>query len=392
MIRVQGLPLSLFQISIIFALFASILLIRNLYKGSYINLVFIYGASIIIPFIVSISPDAKSYFLLAMLTTLLLLFIPNYFSVKDVDLIEKTIIRSQYIVIPFAIYCVYLFYARGGIPEHLNLFGVMYIDLDEDALLRGGAGRTNIRMMLPYATPPVLSVIMSVCITILFFNKSLYKPMLRWLLIIFFSIILVLTASRTGVYGLFLFLILRVFTSKFSLNTIFIVTVAIILVILFSYGASQLEYLESYVGRFSDGNFEGLMMDRHFLVPLDGILLWIEDPLNFIFGIGYGSSFYMQGAHTFLPPHFLNSFVTLVVERGILGLVIDVIIVRTVVRLYRRRNYLSENVNALIYACIVALFSTIFYETFGCYLVIYVLAFVFAIDRSMYLYENNVCS
>lgn len=72
-----------------------------------------------------------------------------------------------------------MFYTNGGVPNHLDLFGGFYIDLDDDTLTRGQAA-SLLRLMLPYSTPPVLSLVMAMCVIMLLSNKDLYSKIMRY--------------------------------------------------------------------------------------------------------------------------------------------------------------------------------------------------------------------
>lgn len=215
--------------------------------------------------------------------------------------------RSQYITFFMSLYSVYKFYFGGGIPEQINLGAGFFIDLGEDYLLRAQAAG-QIRLSMPFATPPVLSVVMAVVIIILIFNKDLYKKMERILLIGCFSIIMLLTGSRTGMAALVIALGLNLLFSlkPVSLKNIkreYVALIGIIIIgsALFLYRFSNSVYFIKLLNRFALTN---VMEDRHLLVPLDGLIIWISSVKNFIFGIGFGSSINMMGAHTFLPPYF----------------------------------------------------------------------------------------
>ena len=107
------------------------------------------------------------------------------------------------------------------------------------------------------------------------------------------------------------------------------------------------------------------------------MIIWLDSPSNFFIGIGFGSSALMKGEHTYLPPYFLNSYVTLLAERGILGFVLVFYIIKLVVKLFKARRFLSKNENALVYTLFVGLISGIFYENLNCYFIIYTIAISF---------------
>lgn len=387
-IKMPWLEFSLFQISLIITFAVCVLKPKRLAVGLYPKLSFIYAISCIVPFFTSISPNVISNFLVAIMTCLLMFSIPVFFELNELSKLEKFLIRSQYIVIPFSFLSLFYFYQRGGIPEHLDLVGGLYIDFDEEAALRG-VHASEIRLMLPYATPPVLSVIMAMSIVLLYYNKQLFANKIRICLIILFSTIMILTGSRSGVYGLAVLIVLRLLSNGFSFKTILYTTAIGIFLCIFLYISSQIEYLSKFINKMQEIDPSNLSEDRHLLVPIDGILLWLDSPGNFLFGIGYGSSEFMEGAHTYLPPYFLNSFVTLIAERGILGLLVVVFIIRTTYKLYKIRTKLNNSEQALLYAFITVLASTMFYETFNNYVIIYLIAIVMVLEKILYVRRLN---
>jgi len=342
--------------------------------------------STIIAWLISINPVwAKSYFLLGMMTTALFLIIPCTFSRKDIPSIEKWLIRSQYIVIPFSLFTIISFSAVGFMPEVIPLPGGMSITLEEEELARGTAAG-EVRLMLPYATPPVLSIVMAMTLTILLFSKGLFKNSIRWILIFVYGAILVFTGSRSGIMGILFLLVLLFYKGDFKYYLKKIkpgyLIFALLVLVLMAIVMMQSEYFQKMIiGRFFGPDRDNMSDDRHFLVPLDGLLIWIDSFENFFLGIGFGSSSMMQGAHTYLPPYFLNSFVTLLAERGLMGLILVILLIYLFIRLFRLRKYMTQNEKALVYSYFVALASAIFYENFISYFVI------FTIALSMMLYK-----
>lgn len=392
--------LSLFQISLVCTIFfgmVGIITRKKIYTGKYLSFTIVYFISSIFAWALSTNPSwAKSYLLLGLMTAVIVLIISNYFEADDISLLEKTIVRSQYIVFPFSIYSIIMFYFRGGLPNQINLFAGMTIYLDDSSLLRSQAS-SEIRLMLPYATPPVLSVAMAICIMILLTNKSLYKTGIRRLLICLYGLVLFFTASRTGMVALgltFVIVILRNFLyskKKIKKRYVTIIALGILLVGMVLFVTRNSMYIVKMLRRFSNLD---IMNNRHFLVPLDGLIIWGSSLKNFILGIGFGSSFNMAGAHTFLPPYFLNSFVTLVAERGLLGLIVIIILVNLTRSLFKQANLDKTNgTNRYFYSLglslLTGLLSCIFYEALNCYLLVFVIAISFMADKSRIKKKKN---
>jgi len=385
-IKPPGLNLSFFQMLVIATVVIGVpyVLTKKLKKGSYLITSLLWFLSTIVAWLVSINEAwGRSSLLLGTMTSLLLFLIPNIYSRSDLPRLIKAMIWSQYIVIPFSVYCLYINNIYGGVPEIIPLPFDMSITPGDEALDRATAAG-EIRLYLPYATPPVLSIVMAMSITLLLFCKNLFNKYLKWILVASFSVILVMTGSRSGIIGISLvmaFLLykgeLRNILKKYKSSVLFFLIVFFVVVSV----ASETEYVQKMViGRMENTQNTSLMEDRHFLVPLDGIIIWLESLENFIVGIGFGSGFYMKGAHTFLPPYFLNSFVTLLAERGLMGLTLVIILVRLVVKLFGKRKLMTENEKAISYSLFVGLFCGIFYENFNSYFVIFMIALSFLLE------------
>lgn len=400
-IRLPGVGLSLFQMMLIVSALVSVVFVFNskIKKGSYLGIAIVWAISSVLAWQTSINPEwAKSYLLLGLMTAYLFFIIPICFDGNDIDTVQRMLIRSQYIVIPFSIYGALIFYTMGNMPEEILLPGGLSITLDDDTLSRGTAAG-QIRLMLPYATPPVLSIVMVMCFTILLFSKNLFNKGVKNILLIVFFVIMIMTGSRSGIMGFVLFVLVLLFSGEIKrytrkLNLANIIGVFFLLLCIFLIVLNidvVYEYVEKMVfKRFHNVDSEPLSADRHFLVPLDGFLIWIDSLKNFFFGIGFGSSLMMQGAHTYLPPYFLNSFITLVAERGILGLILVVYFIRLAVSLFKKRKLMTDNEKALVYSLIVGLFSSLFYENLICYFVIYDIAMALMLETSLINKQTEV--
>ncbi len=387
--------LTIFQIILIITWIVSIINLlqkRYLIVGKYLVFSLIFAASSVVAFVTSTYASwARSYLLLGFMAAFLVLIFPTLFGRDDIQLLEKTLIRSQYIVLPFSIYSFYMFYFKGGLPNHISLFAGLYIDLDKDTILRAQAA-SQIRLTLPYATPPVLSIVTAMCIVMLLVDKKMFTKKIRWLLMITYTVVLVLTGSRTGIIALAILAVSVALKWVLQKRTIKIKQIAGIIVglfagiVLFVYFMNT-TYMEKFINRFASVSLGFFMTDRHFLVPLDGVIIWLSSLKNFFVGIGFGSSMNMQGAHTFLPPYFLNSFVTLVAERGILGLILVVMLIHLARRMVRRYDEMKNEEKAITFAYIVGLISCVFYEGLTSYFLIFVIAVAYVVDFS---YELSI--
>jgi hypothetical protein len=143
----------------------------------------------------------------------------------------------------------------------------------------------------------------------------------------------------------------------------------------------DLNYINKLLNRFV---IEDLTQDRHFLVPIEGIIIWLSSVKNFVIGIGYGSSINLAGRFTFLPPYFLNSFVTLIAEKGLIGLLIVFEFFRLFIR--SLKTIKSKNSNppnyAISYAYLIAFGSFMFYEAKQNISVWVIISIVYLIDMN----------
>lgn len=376
---------SLFQIILITTLLfccIGLIKIRNIKVSMYLVFSFFAFLSSLIAWKTSIYPSwAKSYLLLGVLTAMLCFFIPVYFEKKDIPLLLRALIRSQYITILLSVYSVFCFYIKGGIANRINLGLGCFIALEKEVLIRAQASG-HVRLTLPYATPPVLSVVMSLCIIILIFDAKLFCKVTRMGLIITYSIILILTGSRTGMVsmGIFLFLWSAKYLIKnrlISRKIVFTFLSGLLFILLFLIRGANIEYLQKYIYRFIVMFNPAYLMDSgHITIPLDGLLIWISSLKNFFVGIGFGSSYYIEGAHIqTLPPYFLNSYVTWIAERGFIGILLIVLLL--ILCWKCKKKCKTQHDYASLYALMVSLLSALFYETFICYIVIFVIAINF---------------
>lgn len=385
--NIEPLGVSVYQVVLFITFGISIVGIvrrRNIKRGLYLYFVIINFLGAVIAFFLSTNPLwAKSYFLLACMMSMYVFLIPNYFDGEDLIILGKTLIRSQYLTILLSIYSGYLFYFKGGIPSKLYFGGLLSVTIDSDAIARMQiSGR--LRLMFPYATPSVLSVVMGICILLLIYNKNLYKSFFRYTLITVFGVIMIFTGSRTGIAGLVIIIILRstrtmLYNSKKASKSILLF--GIVLLGLFT--VAGLGKDGSYIDRLIISRFSNInvLSDRHFLVPIEGIIIWTKSIKNFLLGIGFGSSINMSGVYTDLPPYFLNSFVTFPVERGICGLEMDLILLKlAVIDRIKSISIMDDTRRCFVTAFQFVVVSNFFYELFNSYFVIILISCCFVLE------------
>jgi hypothetical protein len=351
-------------------------------KGKYLYFILLLIGSPI-AYIISTNKDwAFSFMLNDMMGILLVYLVCVFFTIKDADRLLKAFIYSQFFTLFFSGYSLFMYYIRGGIPQNINFLNIISISLSEEFLRRGTIS-SQIRLSLPYATPPHLSIVMAIAITILLVHKKLFSKKLRFFLIMIFSFILILTNSRTGIAAAALIILISYFVKfnyKFNIRKMTILFSLIIFTIV-ALEILDLNYINKLLNRFV---IEDLTQDRHFLVPIEGIIIWLSSVKNFVIGIGYGSSINLAGRFTFLPPYFLNSFVTLIAEKGLIGLLIVFEFFRLFIR--SLKTIKSKNSNppnyAISYAYLIAFGSFMFYEAKQNISVWVIISIVYLIDMN----------
>lgn len=384
-------PFRIFMIFtiIIFAIY--LLKFGKIVKGRYLFFVLIIASGALLSYITSLNkPWAKSSMINDFLGIFIILIIMNVFDIDDFQLIFKSIVYSQIVTIILSIYTYVEYLSRGKIITKISIFNILTAELSEDYIRRTLISGMP-RLSLPYSTPPHLSIVMVIVITILLFQNGLFKRRVKGVLFIVFSIILFLTYSRTAIVAVSIAYILYWFKNlgnkQYNLKkliTYFIAFVSIIPTIL--YFIERVDILEKFIVRFAINN---IMSDRHFLVPLDGLILWLSDLKFFFIGIGSGSSFYLEGQHTFFPPHFLNSFVTIVVERGILGLLMLFELFLLFKKSFKNisNKYLNINAKLISFLYMTIFTSFLFYEARQNIIVWIIISLMLFVDNRRKLYS-----
>lgn len=380
---------SVFQLILIITAVVSIVglfKIKTIGYGKHIPFAVVSAVSSISAYFISTNTAwAKSYLLLGFMMSYLIFIIPIYFNVEDIGYLEKALIRSQYITLIFSVYSYYMFYFKNGIPDRIEIFKIMYIELDE-AILRRAQVSNQIRLTLPYATPPVLSVVMAMCITILIFNKFLFGRKKRIFLLTAFTIVLVFTGSRTGIFSLAIELLIiggyKFLKKGFKTKELRMAAGALIAIIALVIVSGKENYIAMLMNRIIYIlNPKVIARSEHILYPLEGIKIWLDSLYNFALGIGFGTSSNITGKYVpELPPYFLNSYVTWIVERGLAG----VYLIISILQLFfsnLRKGKESENYCSLLLALATALISCFFYETLNCYFVLILIAITFVLDK-----------
>lgn len=387
-VRLPVASVSVYRLTLLLTTFIAIIYIiktGKIRKGRYLYFLVLLSVSPLAYYISTNKEWAFSFMLNDFMGILIVFLVSNFFCYKDKDILMKAFIQSQFFTIAFSVYSVVMYYFRGGIPQNISFLKIFSITLSEEFLRRGTISN-QIRLSLPYATPPHLSIIMAIALCILFFNKKLFEKRVRYILMLLFSIILLMTNSRTGIAAGLLIVLLSAlikFNYKFNVRRIIIIicgiAISFVALVLFN-----IEYVDKLISRFI---IKDITQDRHLLVPLEGILIWMSSLKNFVIGIGYGSSINLPGKYTILPPYFLNSFVTLIAEKGIIGLLLVIEFIRLFIVGLRkiRPKQLLGSLNAIWHAYLIAFTSFMFYEAKQNISIWIIISIIYMIDQRKYL-------
>lgn len=320
--------MSLYRVALIFALSAGILSCCA-QKGkikvcSHIAIPFIMTAivSTILSNFISTEPAYASSAMLNELSGVMMIFlIVTLFRFNDTDILLKQFVRSAYIGIPFAVLSWGFIFQNPAEIESICSFGGLF-NFEITAELTASA--YNMRLVLPYSSSSVYSGVLAMTIAILICDKTMYKNATRNVLIIIFTLLLIMTQARTGMLALAVFIfiyILKMSDHKRKSKMILLCGVAMLCIVLFI--GSDEDFVRKLLSRFNGNNTNtSIFEDRHFLLPLEGILIWISSAKSFLFGIGYGSCIDFSGKWTDIPYFFFNSYITQIVAKGLLGVAI----------------------------------------------------------------------
>lgn len=372
--------MSLYRVTLIFALFTGIL--SCCMKGrirvcDYISLPFIMIAtvSMILSNLISTEPAYASSAMLNEMSGVIIVFlIVTLFDFNDTDILLKQFVRSAYIGIPFAILSWKFIFQNPAEIESICSFGGMFnLEITEELI----ASSYNMRLVLPYSSSSVYSGVLAITIAILICDNTMYKTVIRNILIIIFTLLLIMTQARTGMLALAVFVfiyILKTRDNQRKLKMILLCAVAMLCIILFI--GSDDDFVRKLLLRFNGNEANtSIFEDRHFLLPIEGILIWLSSVKSFLFGIGYGSCINFSGKWTNIPYFFFNSYITQVVAKGLLGVAIVGMWLLAKFRLgalFKNRDNCSSNtkVNAAFTVLLIACLTYEFYPYY-CFFIIF---------------------
>jgi len=380
-IKMPIINISIYRISavilILFFLFR--IFRRGEIKKSYIYLFLpMIVISSFIGLINSIDPVLNNDVFFSDVMGVLIIFIfINIYKYEDISFLLDSYLYSLIPVVFFNAYIYYVYFFQGKMLKGISVFNIYNFEIS-DSVLRRWTISGMPRASMPFSSPPLLGLAISIGIIIIFFklNSKIKIKLYIWyyLFLILLVIVFFCTMSRSIIVALCITFLTMIFLERIKIKKIrtknvykvrwrylFILFLLTLLIFYF--------LLPSNVGpkllsRLIQSNFESLSKERHYLVLLDGTILWTENIKNFLIGIGTGSSIYYTGKHTFFGPNFFNSYFTILVERGILGFIgfysIYFLIIK---RLYRNYKTKGDFISKVMFFIMIDMFvSFVFYD------------------------------
>jgi len=380
-IKMPIINISIYRISavtlILFFLFR--IFRRGEIKKSYIYLFLpMIVISSFIGLINSIDPILNNDVFFSDVMGVLIIFIfINIYKYEDISFLLDSYLYSLIPVVFFNAYIYYVYFFQGKILKEISIFNIYNFEIS-DSVFRRWTISGMPRASMPFASPPYLGLAASIGIIILFFklNSKIKTKFYVWhyLFLILLIMVCFCTMSRSIIIALCITFFAMFFLEKINIKKIKTKDIYKVkwghLIILFLFTLLTFYFLlpssisSKLLSRLMESNITNLANERHYLVLLDGVILWTKNIKNFLIGIGTGSSIYYTGQHTFFGPNFFNSYFTILVERGILGFIgfysIYLFIIK---RLYRNYKMRSDFISKVMFFVMIDMFTSfIFYD------------------------------
>jgi len=342
----------------------------NIYIFIYINIFFITLAWINS----KIPIQTKSIFLNELMGLMLLFIFINIYEHSDVNLLIDTYLVSLIIPILFSgfVYCKFIM--TGKMIEKITIFNNYTYVFDEWLINRATIGSVMIpRLSLPYASPPHLGLTISIGIIIMLMVIIYSQKKLKLSYYLYFIVLLIIflgTMARSIFLSLSIVIFLILFFSKKKnkkniFNWKVLVILLVIFIVVYNFIIPEqvkTMFIKKVLSISAILNYNSL--NRHLLVRLEGLHLLIKSGKNFLIGIGMGGSKFIEGRLTYLPPHFLCSYITVLAERGILGFISIFSFFLLILKELYTRNKITQNLNdkTLFFIMCNILIAFLFYE------------------------------
>lgn len=342
----------------------------NKFVFIYINIFFIILAWVSSKDLIQV----KSIFLNELMGLILLFIFINIYERSDVNLLINTYLISLIVPIFFSGYIYYKFVTTGKTFEKITIFSYYTYELSEFAIERLYSGSSMVpRLAFPYAAAPHLGLTISIGIIIILMKIAYSQKKLKLGYYLYFIVLLIIllgTMSRSIFLSLsIVFFLILFFSKKKNRKNIFNWKVLIILLVIFFilYNFIIPEQVKSMLIKRLLEIFTILdynSANRHLLLRLEGLNLWLENSESFLIGRGMGAAEFIEGKLTYLAPHFFSPYLTALVERGILGFIAIFSIFFLILKELYTRNKITQNLNDKILFFIMCniLIAFLFYE------------------------------
>ena len=318
--------LSLFRSALLawFGVTLFTLIVSNKIKIDRLGAVFIVGTlfSSVVSFISSDNLASSTSFLFneIMGTMILFCFSQNY-SHRDVDDLLKTFLLSALIPVIFSIWAIYSFVGNGEIISSLpmpRLLSSILMPYELQSTDLGGIPR----LWMPFSVGPHMAYFVLVIVVLLVYeNGTIIKNRVLKISALGISgVMLIGTFSRMALLSLSLVIIRNAIYRKGDYrNLVGVLTFSMLLAFLMPLILPS--YWMDLQRLFSRKLSFDILQDRHVLLVYEGIYQWLHSFRTILVGVGMNNNSTLVTKYTFLPPgsSFLSNYVTLLVERGLLG-------------------------------------------------------------------------
>ncbi len=250
----------------------------------------------------------------------------TYRSRNDVILLSKSLIYSVIFPFLFSAYVYYMFFVLNELVDTLPFteYVSAVINDDSDPVARIGFFP---RLCFPYFTPPFLAIMISIYTVLVFYSKKEIVNRLNCYIRPVLIFLLIGCLTRTVYLSLLLTVILGTCFHKFKktfvvLFTKYLLIISGIIMMVYLFLPSEITELiySKFIDRLSIDTSEG--PDRHVLLIYEAFYIMFASIENFLLGIGDQNLSLLKGVNTYLAPSMLNSYLTLLTYRGLIGTVV----------------------------------------------------------------------
>jgi len=375
------IKISPFRISFLFLLTLftlQILKTGKVQRSIYNKWIVLYSISSVLAYLLSTNKEWASGLMMNDLMGMAIVFIfINIYRAEDAVKIYNTILKSMIFPILITLYEYFLFFILDkrmtGI-KGINIFNILILNVSPEQIVANRAAGLP-RLRYPFYTSPAFALSVSIGLIILSF-MLLYKSKKSNLKnIIFIGLLLIMVVGALSRSTIVALVITGIMLSFIGIGTykvqapgirkrIFITSFIISIIMAIVFITEPISSISVLKQRLSELFSVEFLEHRHYLVRLESLHIWLSSVKNFLVGIGSGSGIYMTGKYTYLPPHFLSPYFTILAERGLIGVFSIISIYFVVLRKsYRRMRLTSEfEYASYFYTLLFVMIAFLFYE------------------------------